>query len=385
MSRAASWAASLLGLALLLFVCVRCHGPQIEAELLTATRAALGGDALDNVDVALDGRDVVLTGLVNSPDEGAELAALASRVRGVRAVDNRLRVAGEPVPAAFALRDGPAGLVATGAVADASAREALLGRLAAAFPGRTVVDSLTVNASAEAPWQPAALGALDALGALPPGSVTLSSLAAEPDGESGPRTGSGGGTIVLRGRAPTAEAKAEAERAAGAAIEAPWALRSELTVGDAAGTAAPDTAGTQIESAAPGNADVAAAQAALRDVFAPGSGPGAGSGTVEFETGTSRLTDGSRELLDQAAGVLRRVDAVTVEVQGHTDDEGSAASNRRLSEQRADAVRRYLSDAGVDRARLTVRAFGEAEPIASNDTEAGRARNRRVVFRLGAE
>ena len=83
--------------------------------------------------------------------------------------------------------------------------------------------------------------------------------------------------------------------------------------------------------------------------------------------------------------MLRRVDAVTVEVQGHTDDEGSAASNLRLSERRADAVRRYLSDAGVDRARLTVRAVGEAEPIASNDTEAGRARNRRVVFRLGAE
>jgi outer membrane protein OmpA-like peptidoglycan-associated protein len=67
-----------------------------------------------------------------------------------------------------------------------------------------------------------------------------------------------------------------------------------------------------------------------------------------------------------------------VEVGGHTDSVGSEAYNQGLSERRADAVRDYLMSKGVKASRLTARGYGESRPVASNDTEEGRAENRRV-------
>lgn len=373
MSRLASWIVALVGLALLTVLCVRCHGPQIEAELAAGTAAALGEEAMDGVDVALDGRDVVLTGLADSDEERVRYGALAAGVRGVRAVDNRLRIAGEAdlSAAGFSLADGADGVVVRGAVPDEEARAALLAAVEARFPGREVRDEITVGAAAAAGWQPGVIALLGALGEVPAGTLSDGGIAVEPDADGD------GGAIVLRGRVPDADAKTQAEARAAEAVTPPWTVRSELVVGASAAAADSAAAGTQVELADPGDPDVQAAQMALREVFAVGA--------VEFETGTSRLTDASLDLLDEASGVLRRFGSVTAEVQGHTDSEGGAASNLRLSEQRADAVRRYLSDAGVERDRLTVRGFGEDEPIASNDTPEGRARNRRVVFRLGAE
>ncbi|HEX8298980.1 MAG TPA: OmpA family protein, partial [Rubricoccaceae bacterium] len=73
---------------------------------------------------------------------------------------------------------------------------------------------------------------------------------------------------------------------------------------------------------------------------------------------------------------------VAAEIQGHTDSESSRSSNRILSIRRAEATRDYLVQKGIDSERLAPRGFGETDPIADNDTEAGRARNRRVVFSL---
>jgi OOP family OmpA-OmpF porin len=68
-------------------------------------------------------------------------------------------------------------------------------------------------------------------------------------------------------------------------------------------------------------------------------------------------------------------------VEGHTDSTGADAYNQALSERRANAVLKYLVDAGVPAARLSARGFGESEPVADNDTAEGRAQNRRVVLR----
>jgi outer membrane protein OmpA-like peptidoglycan-associated protein len=67
-----------------------------------------------------------------------------------------------------------------------------------------------------------------------------------------------------------------------------------------------------------------------------------------------------------------------VRVEGFTDSTGNAASNLKLSEERAESVANWLADHGVDRSRLTTKGYGEDRPVASNDTEAGRRKNRRV-------
>ena len=86
-------------------------------------------------------------------------------------------------------------------------------------------------------------------------------------------------------------------------------------------------------------------------------------------------------VLDLVARSLLDWPSVRVEIAGHTDAVGSEASNQRLSQQRAGAVRDWLVARGVDPGRLVARGYGESEPIDDNDTPGGRARNRRVELR----
>lgn len=99
---------------------------------------------------------------------------------------------------------------------------------------------------------------------------------------------------------------------------------------------------------------------------------------VNFETGSSNLTDQSHNTLDRVAASLQAYPTLRVEVAGYTDSRGSLATNRRLSRSRADAVRAYLIARGVDPLQLTARGYGPTSPVTSNATESGRARNRRV-------
>lgn len=99
---------------------------------------------------------------------------------------------------------------------------------------------------------------------------------------------------------------------------------------------------------------------------------------VTFITDSAELTGESRDRLDRTAASLRQWPEVRVEVGGHTDTVADDAYNLELSQRRAEAVRAYLIHAGVSARRLEARGYGETRPIAPNDTEEGRARNRRV-------
>jgi outer membrane protein OmpA-like peptidoglycan-associated protein len=102
---------------------------------------------------------------------------------------------------------------------------------------------------------------------------------------------------------------------------------------------------------------------------------------VEFEVDSFALTDRGRVVLDEVLATLEGApDDIRVLISGHTDDRGSTAENQLLSEQRAKAVLDYLVAAGQDEGRFDTVGYGETKPIASNDTEEGRARNRRIEF-----
>ena len=178
---------------------------------------------------------------------------------------------------------------------------------------------------------------------------------------------------VYVARAPRSAVRSALE-AAGAT---PGPVRSGLEGRRAGEAEAASRASGQDQLQASGSEDagVQAAEAALRDVLS--------TGAIVFESGAAELTPASREILDAVADVLVDHPTVSAEVQGHTDSEGGARANRRLSQRRADAVAAYLVSAGVPDPALRARGYGESEPVAPNETLDGRTRNRRVAFALG--
>jgi OOP family OmpA-OmpF porin len=103
---------------------------------------------------------------------------------------------------------------------------------------------------------------------------------------------------------------------------------------------------------------------------------------VNFELSRSTLTKASRPVLDEAVEVLQKYPTIRIEVSGHTDNTGKRETNMKLSQARADAVRQYLIDHGIDESRIVTRGAGPDEPIDSNRTREGRASNRRIEFRV---
>lgn len=103
---------------------------------------------------------------------------------------------------------------------------------------------------------------------------------------------------------------------------------------------------------------------------------------IEFDSGKATLTASGRTILDQMAAAMLKLQGRKVEVIGHTDNQGLKASNQNLSQARAEAVVTYLADKGVSAEMLTASGQGSDRPIASNDTPDGRARNRRIEFRI---
>ncbi len=106
---------------------------------------------------------------------------------------------------------------------------------------------------------------------------------------------------------------------------------------------------------------------------------------IEFETGKSTIKKKSFPLLDKIANIFIENANYVIEVQGHTDNTGKAEMNRKLSQQRADAVKNYLAKKGVEASRMTAVGYGQEVPIADNKTSAGRQKNRRVEFKITFE
>ena len=105
---------------------------------------------------------------------------------------------------------------------------------------------------------------------------------------------------------------------------------------------------------------------------------------INFEWNKAEILPSSHEVLDQAVAVLQKFPSMRIRIEGHTDNTGEAGHNKKLSHARAQAVMKYLLDRGIAPDRLQAEGFGPDRPIATNETERGRAQNRRVEFNLMA-
>lgn len=172
-----------------------------------------------------------------------------------------------------------------------------------------------------------------------------------------------GRDIALSGsaRAPDAIARAIA------AVDATFGVRKVIAGITAARPAADANAAQPLTSAASCEAELAAVVSRER---------------IRFKTGSADLDESSAPVLVSVLSIAKRCQTGAIEVAGHTDNQGNEQSNMTLSTARAQAVTRHLAANGIDAARLSAVGFGDTRPVASNDTDAGRAQNRRIEFRV---
>ncbi len=103
---------------------------------------------------------------------------------------------------------------------------------------------------------------------------------------------------------------------------------------------------------------------------------------ITFESGKSTIRKQSKPVLDDVSKILAQYPTLRIRITGHTDSRGSADANRKLSQERADALKAYLVSKGTDEGRIEARGAGPDSPVADNKTAAGRAANRRIEFEL---
>lgn len=107
---------------------------------------------------------------------------------------------------------------------------------------------------------------------------------------------------------------------------------------------------------------------------------------INFDSGKAIVKDEYKGDIQAVAQLAQQYPTAFIEIQGHTDSSGKAASNTALSQQRADAVKEVLvKEYSIDAARITAKGYGSAQPVADNKTVEGRAQNRRVVAVLSGE
>jgi outer membrane protein OmpA-like peptidoglycan-associated protein len=104
--------------------------------------------------------------------------------------------------------------------------------------------------------------------------------------------------------------------------------------------------------------------------------------TILFDTNKDTFKQQSYAVLNSIAAILKEYPYSKFTIEGHTDSDGGDDFNQRLSDARANAVKKYLVEQGIDRFRLSALGFGESKPIDSNKTKAGKANNRRVEVKL---
>jgi OOP family OmpA-OmpF porin len=339
--------------------------PASKARLLEAARAALGGvEVVDQTSLSrgappsFDGAALLLLdqvgklkdGKITITDDKVSLSGMARELGGREAIAAALKnlpegfsVASNEIkapPYIFQAYKDPVAvtLTLTGYVPDSRVHAAIVAAAGRKFFNEKVVDNLKISVGAPSGFAGAVGPALGALSRLSTGTLVVSDREAKISGDSFYDT-------------------APAQIRSNLAKDFPqgWQVKADISVRPAA---------------APVDATVC--QQLFSELLA--------KGTIRFESGRSTLDPDSTGLLDHLIEIALRCPTTNFEVAGHTDTEGETAFNQTLSEKRAQAVVDYLVKAGLPASRFTAVGYGGTQPVATNDTDQGKAQNRRIEF-----
>lgn len=331
--------------------------PHVLEQRVASALVAAGYPGLD---IEMQGQRAVLRGMVEDESgiESARRAALTaagpggSWAGGVTSVDvSGVAIGAIQRPFQWGARRDDGRVILSGAVPSEITRQSLMGAARAAFPGADPVDEMQVAGGAASPaFARVARSAIRALARLETGEVRIIDSHVAFIGDA---TGEG----------------ARAIHALFAEPPPPFRVRYAFTI-DGLDVQNPELQGLNLNSGDAETCERAFDRLMERNV-------------INFPENSAAIDPSSRRILDALATVALRCDRFALEVAGHTDNVGAREANMTLSRARADAVANYLAAQGVSRSRLTARGYGPDSPRISNDTEAGRAANRRIEFYVG--
>lgn len=222
-------------------------------------------------------------------------------------------------------------VVASGIVPDEATKQALLGRLRELY-GDRVVDQLKVGKVRTPPqWS----------------QILMSSIQPNLKEVTQGRLDISGANITLHGNVTSDLTRTQLEKQLGQGLPTAYTVNNQLEV-------------------------VAPEQAVVDKALA--------NRIVEFQSGSAVLTPAGQNILNEVAVALNKVGGRSVRIIGHTDDQGIAATNLTLSLARANAVKTYFIEKGLRAESMTTQGLGSTKPLATNSTEDGRRRNRRIEF-----
>jgi OOP family OmpA-OmpF porin len=339
--------------------------PAVKGRLMEAARSNLGGiEVVDRMNLArgapqgfnsvasllLDQVGKLKEGKITLSDGSVSLSGMARELGGREAIAAALKnlpegfsVAANDVkapPYVFQAYKDPVAvtLTLTGNVPDAGTHTALVAAAGRKFFKEKVVDNLKESIGAPSRFAAAVVPALGALSRLSTGTLVIS------DRE-----------VKLSGDALYEAAAAQIRAGLGNDFPQGWQFKPEISVRP---------------PAAPVDATVC--QQLFTDLL--------GKARIRFEPGKADIVADSAGLLDRLIETALRCPTSNIEIAGHTDSDGEEAANQALSEKRAQAVADYLVKAGLPANRFSAVGYGATQPIAGNETDQGKAQNRRIDF-----
>jgi OmpA-OmpF porin, OOP family len=339
--------------------------PSTKGKLLETARASLGGvEVVDQMNLArgapprfddaalllLDQIGKLKDGKIAISDSKVSLSGMARELGGREAIAAALKnlpegfsVAANEIkapPYVFQAYKDPVAstLTLTGYVPDGNVQSALATAARRKFFSEKVVDNLKASVGAPSGFAGAVVPALGALSRLSTGTLVVS------DRE-----------VKLSGDAFYDAAATQIRAGLGKDFPQGWQFKADISVKPAS---------------APVDATVC--QQLFSDLLA--------KGRIRFVSGRATIDMDSAGLLDRLIETALRCPSVNIEIAGHTDGDGEDGFNQGLSEKRAQAVAEYLVKVGLPADRFTAVGYGSTQPVASNDTDEGKAQNRRIDF-----
>ena len=340
--------------------------PAVKGRLVEAAKAALGNvEVADQMGLArgapprfenaaillLDQIARLKDGKITISDTKVQLAGMARELGGREAIAAALKNLPEGFSVANDIKAPPYVLQAykdpvastvtlSGNVPDGNVHAAIVQAATRKFFGEKVVDNLKESIGAPSGFAAAVVPALGALSRLSTGTLVVS------DRE-----------VKLSGDAFHDGAATELRAGLGKGVPQTFQYKADVTVKPAAAPVDPTVC-----------------QQLFSDLL--------GKGKIRFESGRANIDPDSAGLLDRLIETALRCPTATIEIAGHTDSAGEDAANQALSEKRAQAVVDYLVKAGLPANRFTAVGYGSTQPVADNESDEGKAQNRRIEFQV---